>query len=189
MRIAILAALASFQLGAAPVPPLDAAGISPIQDQQCPVPEEAMQGICSYVRARDSRSERQVEVAACLRPGEGQEVVQGKIQALFRDHMPRCSGFNVSRGSIFKYAVASRNYDFLYRAAHDWEADLNVTDGGEGSYGTLLDYVHYEMERNAGRSGWADLEEFRAMLVRAGARTTAQLQAGEDCRPSTRCRQ
>ena len=146
----------------------------------------ALLGICDDVRARSSQSETKVETAAGVQPGDSQELMQSKVQTLFRDHMPRCNGFNVSRGNILKYAVAFRTYDFLYTAANTWQVDLNVADANDRR--NVLDYVENELLKNRGMPAEADLLSYRDMLVRAGARTTAQLEAGEDCRPSTRCR-
>ena len=147
----------------------------------------ALQGICSRIRARDNRAEDQVLRAAGVVLGEPDDRSNERVGALFAAHMPLCDGFNLSRGSVLKYAVAARTYDFLFTAANIWEVDLNVVDAGDGR--NLLDYVETEIWRNEGKPAEAELVGFRDMLLRAGARTTAQLEAGEDCRPSTRCRQ
>ncbi len=187
MRTGIFVGLAVLQLGAAPIPVLSAPVLRGAQAQQCPVPEVALRGVCDDVRARSIRAEDKVEAAACVLPSDSPEVMQTKVQALFRDHMPRCNGFNVSRGNILKYAVAYRTYDFLYTAANKWRVDLNVADETDGR--TVLDYVEDQIPSNVGRPAYGDLIAYREMLIRAGARTTAQLEGGEGCRPSTRCRE
>ena len=147
----------------------------------------ALQGICTSVRARNStRYEQQLQSAAGVRPDfDSESEARAKISALFASNMPICEGFNVGRGSVLKYAVAARASDFLYAAANIWNVDLNRPEA-DGTY--LLDYLVRELARFEGRSGWNELEAYRVMLIRAGARTTAQLEAGEGCRPSTRCR-
>ena len=161
-----------------------------------------LNGLCSDVRTRNRpRYERKVFMAAGVHPDDGiafmaggghpnpdrEREIRASVSALFAAHMPVCDGFNLSGGNILKYSVAARAYDFIYAAAILWDVDLNGVDDHDGR--TVLDYVLYEMDRNVGRPAWAELDGYRSMLVRAGARTTAQLEAGEDCRPSTRCRQ
>ena len=149
----------------------------------------ALEGICSDVRLRNNeRVSARVAMAARVRPGlDSDAEVRRKISGLFSAHMPLCDGFNLNRGSILKYAVATRTSDFLYSAVNLWDVDLNVVEAWDGR--TVLDYVNDELGRNIGRPAEAELTSYRDMLIRAGARTTAQLEAGDDCRPSTRCRQ
>lgn len=147
----------------------------------------ALQGICGNVRNGLPRSEQQVLTAARVEAGDSDAEMRTKVGALFRHHMPQCNGFNVSRGSILKYAVAQRRYNFLFDAANVWHVDLNMPDQADGL--TVLDYTVAELERHRGMNDEEEFTAYRDMLVRAGARTTAQLEAGEDCRPSTRCRE
>ena len=162
----------------------------------------ALNGICNDVRTRNNpRYERKVFIAAGVHPDDGiafmaggghpdpnrEREIRASVSASFAAYMPVCDGFNLSGGNIVKYAVASRTYDFVYAAANLWDVDLNGVDARDRR--TVLDYVLSEMSRNVGRPAWDELDGYRSMLVRAGARTTAQLEAGEDCRPSTRCRE
>ncbi len=147
----------------------------------------ALQGICSDVRSRNPRFEQRILQAAGVTPEDTDAELRAKVGDLFEVHLPLCDGFNVSRGSIIKYAVAARTYDFLYDVANVWDVDLNIPDASDGR--NVLDYLDVEISKNVGKPLEAELTVYRDMLVRAGARTTAQLDAGEDCRPSTRCRQ
>ena len=187
MRTVILAGLAILLTGAA----TESTPIEPPHTYTQDDPRfdlGALTGICSDVRAKNSfRYEAKVSAAARVGSQDSATEMRTKVGALFRDHMPRCNGFDVSRGNLLKYAVAVRTYDFLYTAANVWQIDLNVADESDGL--TVLDYTVATLERNRGRPAEAELTDYRDMLIRAGARTTAQLQAGEDCRPSTRCRQ
>ena len=178
MRTVILAGLAILLTGAA----TESTPIEPPHTYTQDDPRfdlGALTGICSDVRAKNSfRYEAKVSAAARVGSQDSATEMRTKVGALFRDH---------SRGNLLKYAVAVRTYDFLYTAANVWQIDLNVADESDGL--TVLDYTVATLERNRGRPAEAELTDYRDMLIRAGARTTAQLQAGEDCRPSTRCRQ
>ena len=147
----------------------------------------ALQGVCGDVRSGNSRFEQRVLQAARAAPDDANAELRAKVAALFSAHMPLCDGFNLRRASILKYAVASRTYQFLFDAANVWDVDLNHIDESDGR--TVIDYLDNEISKNLGRPAESELTSYRDMLVRAGARTTAQLEAGEDCRPSTRCRQ
>ena len=187
MRTVILAGLAVL-LGAASPLPLDASALTATPQAAYTFDPAALQGICGDIRSKNSaRYEWRVETAAGVLPSDSAAEIRAKASAMFAEFQPQCSGFNVSRGGVLKYAVASRTYDFVYLAVSRWGFDLNVIDASDGR--TVLDYVNDEMAKNLGRPAEAEFVSYRDLLTRAGARTTAQLNAGEDCRPSTRCRQ
>ena len=185
MRTAILAGLAVLLLGAASPSWGSTTSNAPTQDDPR-FDLTALQGICSDVRGGNSRYEEKVLLAARVMPGATDEQRRANVGSLFATHMPMCSGYNLHPGNILKFAVAARNYDFLYTAANVWRVDLNVADTSDGR--NVLDYLEVELSKNLGKPIEAELTSYRDMLIRAGARTTAQLEAGEDCRPSTRCR-
>ena len=146
----------------------------------------ALHGICGDVRAGNSRFNAKILRAARVLPSDTDGELRSKVAALFAAAMPLCDGFNLRDGSILKYAVAARTYEFLFNAANSWDVDLNRIDASDGR--TVIDYLDNEISKNLGRPAESELQSYRDILVRAGARTTAQLEAGEDCRPSTRCR-
>ena len=180
MRTVILAGLAVLNLGAAPRP----------MDPPHQYETNWISGLCSAVRGGQSdRYQQKIEDAAGVTPSDSPELRRQKTADLFAHRMPTCDGadFSVSHGNILKYAVSVRTFDFINLAAYTFDADLNAVDSSDGR--TVLDFVDDEISRNVGRPAEDELRYYRDFLVGAGARTTAQLQAGEDCRPSTRCRQ
>jgi hypothetical protein len=114
--------------------------------------------------------EQMVFTAAGVEPGHDEGERNSRIRAMFADDIPflHCTNtlFDVPRGHIFKYAVASYFDDFLDDLIR-WGVDLNPVDERDGH--TLLDYIAYHMEKSRGGALELKLKSYYDRLRAAGA--------------------
>lgn len=124
------------------------------------------------------RYEEKLYAAACADPKrDSPAVVAKKIRFMWGKLTPnlRCArvDFDVSNGSILKYAVRMKAFDLIDQAAKTWQVDLNVVDSSDRR--TLLDYVQKEMDRNRGTSLEDVLRNYYELLRGHGARHLSEL--------------
>lgn len=145
-------------------------------------------GLCNTVslRTKDTAKDssfvytyqKKVFEAACADPDkDSEEEVSKKIREMWTayqdDLVCDSSAFDVSRGSILKYAVAMKFNDFLEDAAMVWKINLNKVDANDGR--TVLDYVQKEIERNKGNVNESTLKQYYDILRKAGAKHKSEL--------------
>lgn len=114
--------------------------------------------------------EQKVFAAAGVEPGTTPEERNRRIRAMFAHDLPsfHCTNtqFDVARGHIFKFAVASAFDDFLDDLIK-WGVDLNPVDESDGR--TVLDYIEFHMEKSRGGALEAMLKRYYDRLRAAGA--------------------
>ena len=143
-------------------------------------------GLCDHVFSRtrapaDSgvrfEYEQIIYAAAGVVPGDTPEQIRLKIQALWDGHQDRfkCSSndFDVSSGSILKYAISARSFSFLNTASQRWQLNLNYVDSVDGR--TMLDYLQEEIRRTSGSNSAIELQEYFDSLRQVGAKFSAEL--------------
>jgi hypothetical protein len=105
-------------------------------------------GICNTVRRQSDPPpgrpynymyEQQMEEAACVRPGDSEEVVSAKVRRMWKqleDPYLKCNvaDFDVAFGNVLKYSFAGRNFD---GAAHFRGVRGPIKPCGEQSKSTL----------------------------------------------------
>ena len=120
--------------------------------------------------------EQKVFAAAGVAPGADPEERNRRIRAMFADDLPsfHCTNtqFDVPRGHIFKFAVASAFDDFLDDLVK-WGVDLNPVDESDGR--TVLDYIEYHMDKSRGGALEAKFKTYYDRLRAAGARHAREL--------------
>jgi hypothetical protein len=139
--------------------------------------------ICQNTRPNNTvyryRYEEKIHAAACADPTkDSPEVVQKKIQNMWHQLDGRLScdtaNWEVSHGSMLKYAIAMRSFDLVRSAATKWKVNLNRVDKDDGA--TLLDYVNSELERHKGDSYLEMmLKRYYIILRKAGAKHSKEL--------------
>ena len=120
--------------------------------------------------------EQKVFSAAGVEPGADPEERNRRIRAMFAHDLPsfHCTNtqFDVPRGHLFKYAVATYFDDFLDDLIK-WGVDLNPVDESDGR--TLLDYIEFHMDKSRGGALEAKLKTYYDRLRAAGARHAREL--------------
>lgn len=122
------------------------------------------------------RYERLVHEAACADPEkDSEDLINRKIQSMWVKLDPKCNNanFDVPRGSVLKYSILTRNYDFISLAAEIWKVNLNAIDPSDNR--TLLDYIQKEAERNKGTKAETILKGYYKTLRDLGAKHRNEL--------------
>ena len=122
------------------------------------------------------RYERLVHEAACADPEkDSEDLINRKIQSMWVKLDPKCNNanFDVPRGSVLKYSILTRNYDFISLAAEIWKVNLNAIDPSDNR--TLLDYIQKEAERNKGTKAETILKGYYKTLRELGAKHRSEL--------------
>lgn len=145
-----------------------------------------LNGLCDYVFDRTRMPpgssyrfeyERSINEAAGTSPAEPIEVQREKIQRLWNNHQEsfRCISptFDVSRGSVLKYAIRTGSFSFVNAVLARWELDLNHIDPSDGR--TILDYTKRELDVNRGSSNEFQLQEFFNLMRAHGAKFAHEL--------------
>lgn len=83
------------------------------------------------------------------------------------------SQFNVTNGSILKFAVTKNFTSFLEDAAQVWKVDLNNVDASDGK--TVLDYIKSEIEKNKNNATGPILQKYYDLLRKSGAKHKTEL--------------
>lgn len=115
--------------------------------------------------------ERLVSEAACVSPTDDEPAKISKIQSLWRNNQSafKCNStdFDVSDGSILKYSVSSRSFNFINTAISKWKLDLNFHDR-DGQ--TVYDYVQGQIDRNRGSSIESVLKDYLQKIEDGGGK-------------------
>ena len=115
--------------------------------------------------------------AALVTESDSPETIGAKIRALWDNHQDRfkCSSnsFDVSGGSILKYAIRARSFSFLNTASQRWRLNLNYVDRVDGR--TVLEYLQGEIRRSEGTATGYELQEYFDSLRRLGAKFSSEL--------------
>lgn len=125
--------------------------------QQCANGEGAV-AVCLWIGSLKPDSsgeyrfayEKRIMDAACVSRFDDEAARNRKVRHLWAQYEDKlvCNSprFDVQNGSMLKYAVSSRDEDFLFDAACVWKVDLNRIDPSDGR--TVLDYAFDEYLRN-----------------------------------------
>lgn len=149
---------------------------------------EKLRGICNniYGKIEDKTDrdnwafayERQIyEAAGVDFKHDTAAEARNKIKTMWMQNQShlRCNrgDFDVTNGSVLKYAVAKRTFDFIDNATSVWGVELNLPDQSDGK--TLLDYVEQKVVENAGNDLEPVLITYRDKLVSYGAKRSREL--------------
>lgn len=164
----------------------------------CPDPSR-LRGLCDdvYRRIEDGTNrsewtyayERKIFEASCVDfTSDTAETARAKIQTMWRAHQValRCDSddFDVTNGSVLKYAVAVRTWNFIDNAISVWGVDLNIVDESDGH--TVLDYI----EEKIALAGDPELKRILSTnyssLRNHGAKNCAELPDVRHCKPVRR---
>lgn len=189
--------LAALLLGALPAlaqaqqPPA-----SPPATQRGQPDPSKLEGICVdvYRQRRDQSSpnhyaytyERKIyEAAGVDFESDTQASARAKIQTMWIDQRQRlrCDGANfpVAEGSVLKYAIETRTFNFLDNATRFWRVELNFIDEADGA--TTLDYLADRILENRGKPLGVTLRDYYDKLRRYGARHCRELPDTTACAP------
>lgn len=121
--------------------------------------------------------QRQVFEASCVNPGDPVDVRNRKIAQMWKRFENKeliCNNlqFDVSNGSVIKYAVAKLIDPFI-RDVIRWQVDLNKVDQTDNR--TVLDYVQFHAERGKGGPLEPKLRSYYNLLRQAGAKHRHEL--------------
>ena len=156
---------------------------------------EKLRGICNYVYGKiedktDPENwtfayERQIyEAAGVDFKLDTADIARRKIRQMWDANQSRlrCNrgDFDVTNGSILKYAVAKRTFDFIDNAVSVWGVDVNQPDDSDGK--TLLDYIDQKIAENLGNDLEPVLRSYVSKLVSFGAKRCRALSDTSKCR-------
>lgn len=121
--------------------------------------------------------QRKLMDAACVDISQDSEqVIAQKIAYMWKvnEESLTCENtqFDVTNGSLIKFAVAMKFDEFLISAA-EWKINFNKIDRSDGK--TVLDYIQEHMELNKGSSIENRLHRYYVMLRKAGAKHRHEL--------------
>lgn len=122
--------------------------------------------------------QRIIYEASCVDLGnDSEKLISQKVNKMWQKYGSsfKCNStqFDVSNGSILKFAVAKGFSSFLFDAAQVWKIDLNQVDESDGR--TLVDYLEKEIRRNQGNANEPVLKQYLKVLVDAGAKRKSEL--------------
>lgn len=153
----------------------------------CPNPKK-LRGLCMYVGSKEKDTQmqsrryvwgyqRRLFEASCVDiKKDSEEMIAKKVQKAWNENeaMLKCKStqFDITNGSILKYAVNMKFEEFLIDAVN-WKVDLNKVDEADGA--TVLDYVKMQIERNKGLPSEPYLKSYYDMLKKAGAKHKSEL--------------
>ncbi len=121
--------------------------------------------------------EKRFHDAACVLESDSEEIAFEKIRnvwSIYEEEYLHCTNiqFDVSRGHLLKYAVASA-FDHFIDDAIKWGVNLNKVDESDGR--TVLDYIRFHMNVNKGTAMEQRLKSYYDKLRAAGAKHKAEL--------------
>lgn len=121
--------------------------------------------------------EKKIYEAACVDIyNDSREVMKAKIQHMWIKLNDRliCNGlnFDVIHGNVIKYAVNTK-FDAFIDDVAEWKVGFNKVDKGDGR--TVLDYIQYHMQRNAGTEVALRLQSYYDTIRKAGGKHAAEL--------------
>lgn len=145
-----------------------------------------LNGLCDFVFDRTRLPlgstyrfewDRAISEAACTSPAEPADAQRAKIQRLWNQHQARfrCTSptFDVSQGSVLKYAISSGSFSFVNTVLARWALDLNHIDPSDGR--TILDYTKRQLDVNRGSSNEHQLQEFFNQIRARGGKFASEL--------------
>lgn len=157
------------------------------QVKQCPDKSKLM-NICGDVSGmsldHDEESnyvytyQRKIYEASCadIENDSPAEIVK-KVNLMWnlyeKDLKCRSPQFDITDGSIIKFAVKKGFRSFIEDVTLSWKLDLNEVDEIDGM--TVLDYTRKEIERNRGNSVEPKLREYYEAFRKAGAKHKSEL--------------
>lgn len=160
----------------------------------CQPDARKLDGICGdiYLKTLDDSGskhysfayERKIYAASCVNfKADTPEQARSKIRSLFfqeNDSALSCSAanFQVSRGSILKYAIDIRSFSIISNAII-WKIDLNHLD--QYDQRTLLDFIEVKIVQNEANSLKKNLVEYYIELRSRGARHCHELNGSNLC--------
>lgn len=153
-------------------------------EETCPNPKK-IRHICMFIDGRSVdtepntpyrfRYQRYIHEAACVKPGDKEEVRLKKIQNMWTTFESQliCNNvqFDVPNGSVIKYAVSSQFDEFIWDIIY-WKVNLNKVDQTDGK--TVLDYLKGEIDRRR-EDSTERLKAYYEMLREAGAKHKSEL--------------
>jgi hypothetical protein len=105
------------------------------------------------------------------------EEIRKKVNAMWDKYEKelRCAAndFDVSNGSILKYAISKQFREFIAEAAQVWKVNLNRVDSQDGR--TVLDYLEDEIKAHKGGPSEPILRQYEKVLRKAGAKRKSEL--------------
>lgn len=121
--------------------------------------------------------QRKILEASCAEVGKDSEAeVAKKVATMWKkfESELHCSNtqFDVSKGSLIKFAVAQSFDTFIYDVT-DWKIDLNKVDASDQR--TVLDYVRDQKTRLKGTALEETMQEYYEVLREAGAKHKSEL--------------
>jgi hypothetical protein len=151
-----------------------------ISDQEVePCPNlKKLRGLCAMIgsRMQDQKKEdhlyrTRIMEAACIDSSDTEEEKNKKIRDLWMamedELVCDSSQFDVVRGNVLKYAVSTKNEDFI-RDAIKWKINLNRVDSSDNR--TVLDYISYHIQKHKGNSIENMFNYYYKLLRDAGAK-------------------
>lgn len=118
-----------------------------------------------------------MNAAACIQASDSDSQKRTKIQALWNANQNNfgctVTGFDVEGGNVLKLVVRKRSFEFLNLAMESWQLNLNIVDPVDGK--TVLDYVEAELVANRGSDIGRELQEYKELLIEAGAKRSSEL--------------
>jgi hypothetical protein len=151
--------------------------ISHQEVEPCPNPKK-LRGLCAMIgsRMQDQKKEdhlyrTRIMEAACIDSSDTEEEKNKKIRDLWMamedELVCDSSQFDVVRGNVLKYAVSTKNEDFI-RDAIKWKINLNRVDSSDNR--TVLDYISYHIQKHKGNSIENMFNYYYKLLRDAGAK-------------------
>lgn len=121
--------------------------------------------------------QRKLLEAACADPyKDSEEVIAQKVSKMWKQFESQfiCNSvqFDVSNGSIIKFAITKQFDAFLYDII-DWKVNLNRVDETDGR--TVLDYLRDHMIRTKGSATERQLKIYYDQFRKAGAKHKSEL--------------
>lgn len=121
--------------------------------------------------------QRDLYEAAGITSKDTDEEVVEKMRTFWKKWGPTltCSNtkFDITNGSVIKFAVSSLFTPFLEDVVHTWKLDLNVIDVADGK--TILDYIEGQIVSSKGTTNEKTLIRYREVFVQAGAKHAKEI--------------
>jgi len=121
--------------------------------------------------------QRMLMDASCVELAiDSEELIAQKISKMWKENEETliCNNtqFDISNGSLIKFAVTVNFEEFLISAA-SWKVNFNKVDKYDGR--TVLDYVQAHIDRHKGQPLESKLNQYYRMLREAGAKHRSEL--------------
>lgn len=147
----------------------------------------ALDGLCASISTQQRARENPTEIAYVFERKIFQAAnvdfskdtgasARLKLKTLWMNHpwdfQCQANNFNVSNGSILKYAVATRTFSLL-DDFHIWNLDYNRVDESDGR--TVLDYIESLIPQYVGTNIGTNLTNYREIVREHGGLHAGQL--------------